>query len=73
MMNGSQTERTNEMDKLIKIAVKDSYGSERYYPKCNLSEMLCIISGTKTLTQDMISTISRYGYHIDDVTPKKTF
>lgn len=74
MMNGSQiVERYNKMDKLIKIAVNNSYGNERYYPRCNLSEMLCVISGTKTLTLDMISTISRYGYKIDDVTPKKTF
>ena len=65
--------RTTRMDKLIKIEVKNSYGSERYYPKCNLSRMFCDIAGTQTITQDIISTIRRNGYNIDDVTPKKTF
>jgi|TARA_R110000822_G_scaffold152687_4_gene292057 hypothetical protein len=64
---------TTRMDKLIKIEVKNSYGSERYYPKCNLSKMFCDIAGTQTITQDIISTIRRNGYNIDDVTPKKTF
>ena len=74
MMNGSQiVERYNKMDKLIKIEVKNSYGSERYYPKCNLSRMFCDIAETQTITQHIISTIRRNGYKIDDVTPKKTF
>ena len=61
------------MDKLIKVEVKYSYGSERFYPKCNLSKMFCDIAGTKTLTHDIYSIIRRNGYAIDDVTPKKTF
>tara|TARA_R100000306_G_scaffold61715_1_gene65177 strand:- start:71 stop:271 length:201 start_codon:yes stop_codon:yes gene_type:complete len=61
------------MDKLIKIEVKNAYGSERYYPRCNLSRMFCDIAETQTITQHIISTIRRNGYKIDDVTPKKTF
>ena len=70
---GRAKHRSNKMDKLIKIEVKNSYGSERYYPKCNLSRMFCDIAETQTITQHIISTIRRNGYKIDDVTPKKTF
>jgi hypothetical protein len=66
-------EGSNKMQKLIKIEVKYPHGTERYYPKCNISKMFCDIAGTKTITQDTISIIKRNGYTIDDVTPKKTF
>jgi hypothetical protein len=53
----------------IVVELKNNFGIDRYYPSCALSKLFCSLSGTKTLTPDMLTTISKNGLKINAKTP----
>tara|TARA_X000001388_G_C2155427_1_gene94084 strand:- start:75 stop:302 length:228 start_codon:yes stop_codon:yes gene_type:complete len=46
----------------ITVEMKNSYGNTLYYPVCNKASSFASLTGTKTLTADMLKTISSLGY-----------
>ena len=50
------------MTKNLKVFIKNNYGTDYVYPYCEFSSMITEITGTKTLTDSMISKLKSYGY-----------
>jgi hypothetical protein len=48
--------------KELKVEVKNVYGVEKIYPRCDKSELFAQIAGTKTLTRESIELIRQLGY-----------
>jgi hypothetical protein len=54
------------------ILRKDNYGTPVYYPVCEASHALAEIAGTKTLTQQVLRTLTtRLGYRVQITHPVK--
>jgi hypothetical protein len=52
------------MTNVIKVEVKDVYGTLKYYPLCEKAQLFADIAGTKTLTVETIKKIEALGYSI---------
>jgi len=61
------------MTNVIKVEVKDVYGTLKYYPLCEKSQLFADIAGTKTLTLQAIKKIEALGYSISASTRAITF
>jgi|TARA_Y100000310_G_scaffold222136_1_gene223799 ATP phosphoribosyltransferase len=51
-------------DQAVVVSAKDVYGSVKYYPACPFAEMLCDITGTKTLTPSTVRILKKYGHEV---------
>ena len=49
----------------IRVKVKTSYGVERNYPDCELSNQFAMFAGTKTLTEEHLKKIEAMGFKIE--------
>lgn len=59
------------MTKNLKVFIKNNYGTDYVYPNCDFSKMITDITGTKTLTDSMISKLKSYGYSFEVVAGKQ--
>jgi hypothetical protein len=48
----------------IQVFIKNVYGNELIYPKCDISKAFSNIAKTKTLSIENLKTISSMGYDI---------
>lgn len=55
------------MDTLIRITAKSVYGAIKYYPANSQAELLCKLSGQKTLTLEQLSVIKNMGFTIEAI------
>lgn len=53
----------------LKFRIHYAYGRTRLYPDCNISSMLCIIAGKKTLDEDDLKLIKEQGWEVELTTP----
>ena len=49
---------------IIKVKIKDVYGTATIYPLCDKAQTFAAIAGTKTLTRATIKHIKALGYEI---------
>ena len=52
----------------LKVEIRNVYGNETVYPKCDQSRLFCDLLNTKTLTPRHIGIISRMGYQFEVAT-----
>lgn len=50
------------MNKYLYVETKTVYGTELVYPKCERSQVLAKLCGTKTLTEKHMNLIKKLGY-----------
>ena len=55
---------------IIKVEIKKQYGTERIYPRCETSELLCRLIQQSSFTRRDIDLIKQLGYKIELVTEK---
>lgn len=48
----------------IFVEPKLVYGKLRYYPKCQISSLICDIAESKTISSDVILILKKYGITI---------
>ena len=48
----------------IKVILKDTYGTPRFYPACEYSKALTKLTGTKTLTTEHTKVIQSMGVKV---------
>ena len=53
--------------KEIKVRAKNVYGNRMLYPACHDSQLFCDISGTKTLTANLLAILSKRGWTITEI------
>jgi hypothetical protein len=53
------------MEHKAKVRVKDSFGTRRFYPECQVSQIFADIAGTTTLTDLVLKDMAKLGYQID--------
>ena len=53
------------MDNKIYVRVKDSFGTRRFYPECQVSQIFADIAGTTTLTDVVLKSIDKLGFKIE--------
>lgn len=53
--------------KEITIEIKDVYGKQMFYPRCEAAEVFADLAGTKSLTEGAIRQIIKLGYKINTV------
>ena len=58
---------------IIDITTKEVYGNTLYYPANENGNLFCNLTGTKTITVDMIQTIKKLGYVFRMVNDSKSF
>ena len=51
----------------IQVIIKNDYGNQLIYPKCEISKAFSNIAKTKTLSIENLKTISSMGYHVEVV------
>lgn len=51
----------------IQVIIKNVYGNQLIYPKCDTSKAFSNIAKTKTLSIENLKTISSMGYHVEVV------
>ena len=51
----------------IQVVIKNVYGNQLIYPKCDTSKAFSNIAKTKTLSIENLKTISSMGYHVEVV------
>ena len=51
----------------IQVIIKNVYGNQLIYPKCDISKAFSNIAKTKTLSIENLKTISQMGYHVEVV------
>ena len=51
----------------IQVIIKNVYGNQLIYPKCDISKAFSDIAKTKTLSIENLKTISQMGYHVEVV------
>jgi len=59
------------MTKNLKVLIKNNFGNDCVYPYCEFTSMITEITGTKTLTDSMISKLKSYGYSFEVVAGKQ--
>ena len=57
----------------ITVKHKRNYGTDMYYPQCDISKQFAKLTGTVTLTPDSLRIIKTIGYVIDVETPEYSF
>lgn len=62
---------SNNMKMTLKFNVSRAYGVKRYYPACEISEIMALISRKKTLSQANIDLILESGFEIE-IVPKES-
>lgn len=55
------------MDNKIYVKVKDSFGTRRFYPECQVSQIFADIAGTTTLTDVVLKNIDQLGFKIESI------
>lgn len=55
---------------IVQIEIKDVYGTSKFYPVNSFAEAFAKIAGTKTLTHEVLHTITDMGFEVEVVTPK---
>ena len=53
--------------KEITIEIKDVYGKQMYYPRCEAAKVFAALAGTKSLTEGAVRQIMKLGYKINTV------
>jgi len=51
----------------IQVIIKNVYGNQLIYPKCDISKAFSNIAKTKTLSIENLKTISQMGYKVNVV------
>ena len=51
----------------IQVIIKNVYGNQLIYPKCDISKAFSNIAKTKTLSIENLKTISQMGYQVEVV------
>ena len=51
----------------IQVFIKNVYGNQLIYPKCDISKAFSNIAKTKTLSIENLKTISQMGYQVEVV------
>ena len=51
----------------IQVIIKNVYGNQLIYPKCDTSKAFSNIAKTKTLSIENLKTISQMGYQVEVV------
>lgn len=51
----------------IKVYIQNVYGTDKFYPNCDLSHKLASFKGQKTLTQQDLQKIKEMGIKVDFV------
>ena len=51
----------------IQVIIKNVYGNQLIYPKCDISKAFSNIAKTKTLSIENLKTISSMGYQVEVV------
>jgi len=55
------------MKNTIQFREKNVYGNEMRYPVCEQSKMFCQLSGSKTITDNMLRTLLQFGISAEQV------
>jgi|TARA_R110002096_G_scaffold272623_2_gene466367 hypothetical protein len=50
--------------KYITVRKENKFGRDNYYPACTDSKMLCILLGSKTLSEDKLDILAAHGIYI---------
>lgn len=53
----------------IIVEVKNVYGVEKVYPRCETGQLFAALARTETLTPQALALISRLGYTMQVLTP----
>jgi hypothetical protein len=48
----------------VEIEIKNIYGVEKYYPKCDKAKLFTKMLGQSTLTERDVSVIKQLGYEV---------
>jgi len=48
----------------IILEYKNSWGNDRYYPRCSLSEIICELLNQKCFTKDQMRMLEEKGFKI---------
>lgn len=51
--------------KQIKLIVREVFGREVFYPACDLSRMICELTGQKSIDSEDLGILKRYGYSVE--------
>lgn len=57
------------MDKTITVSIKQVYGTERIYPVCEFTTLMCQIAKRSTLSRYDISLLKFAGYTVNVEAP----
>jgi len=49
----------------IKISLKNVYGNWFFYPECKVSKTISEIAKTKTLSKEVLNSLTSIGYEIE--------
>jgi len=49
----------------IKISLKNVYGNWLFYPKCKVSKTISDIAKTKTLSKEVLKSLTDIGYQVE--------
>jgi len=49
----------------IKISLKNVYGNWFFYPECKVSKTISSIAKTKTLSKEVLNSLTSIGYEIE--------
>jgi hypothetical protein len=53
------------MTKNLRLEVASKYGREIYYPKDELSQLVCDLLGQKSLTKENLRLFAKNGWQVD--------
>ena len=57
------------MNRTLNIEVKSHYGTMHLYPKCQESQFIADIAGTKTISHENLAKCKANGYEISYIMP----
>lgn len=73
-MNVTPIRQANEtlnstLQREMVVEVKNVYGKETIYPRCEIAQVIAQIAGTKTLTRETIKLAKLLGFTVKVLTP----
>lgn len=62
-----------EINCTVNLIVKTNFGREDYHPDCKLSEMICKIAKKKSMNEEMVLQLKKYGFKIQYIGIRSVF